>query len=57
MNNYFDNFEDDEITRQKKILKLLDEYDKTLDTPEKMFDSLVRAGIYTPDGELTEVYR
>lgn len=26
-------------------------------TPEEFFKSLVRAGIYTPEGELTEHYR
>jgi hypothetical protein len=43
---------DDETRARRRILQRMDEM-----TPEELFQIAVRAGIYTPDGQLTPPYR
>lgn len=43
---------DEETRRRRRVLAEMERY-----SAEEMFQLMVRAGVYTPDGELTEPYR
>ena len=43
---------DEETRRRRRLLAEMERF-----STEEMFQLMVRAGIYTPDGELTEAYR
>ncbi len=43
---------DEETRRRRRVLAEMEQF-----SAEEMFQLMVRAGIYTPEGELTEPYR
>lgn len=43
---------DEETRRRRRVLAEMEQM-----SPEEVFQLMVRAGIYTPDGELTPPYR